>query len=78
MRGKVYILVYCPIDTLQWGTTHSAMMADAELPSRVMQPQASSTSSGNLWKGRLLSDEALWENVRKQILKNPPIRPFLH
>ena len=24
------------------------MMADAELPSRVMQPQASSTSSGNL------------------------------
>ena len=37
------------------------MMADAELPSRVMQPQASSTSSGNLWKGRLLSDEALWE-----------------
>ena len=25
MRGKVYILVYCPIDTLQWGSTHSAL-----------------------------------------------------
>ena len=27
MRGKVYILVYCPIDTLQWGSTHSALVA---------------------------------------------------
>ena len=26
MRGKVHILVYCPIDTLQWGSTHSAMV----------------------------------------------------
>ena len=25
MRGEVHILVYCPIDTLHWGTTHSAM-----------------------------------------------------
>ena len=25
MRGEVHILVYCPIDTLQWGQTHSAM-----------------------------------------------------
>ena len=25
MRGKVHILVYCPIDTLQWGSTHSAL-----------------------------------------------------
>ena len=25
MRGKVHILVYCPIDTFQWGPTHSAM-----------------------------------------------------
>ena len=23
MRGEVHILVYCPIDTLQWGSTHS-------------------------------------------------------
>ena len=23
MRGEVHILVYCPIDTLQWGQTHS-------------------------------------------------------
>ena len=26
MRGEVHILVYCPIDTLQWGSTHSAMI----------------------------------------------------
>ena len=26
MRGEVHILVYCPIDTLQWGSTHSAMV----------------------------------------------------
>ena len=26
MRGEVHILVYCPIDTLQWGQTHSAMV----------------------------------------------------
>ena len=25
MRGAVHILVYCPIDTLQWGLTHSAL-----------------------------------------------------
>ena len=25
MRGEVHILLYCPIDTLQWGQTHSAM-----------------------------------------------------
>ena len=25
MRGEVHILLYCPIDTLQWGSTHSAM-----------------------------------------------------
>ena len=25
MRGEVHILVYCPIDTFQWGSTHSAM-----------------------------------------------------
>ena len=25
MRGEVHILVYCPIDTLQWGSTHSAL-----------------------------------------------------
>ena len=25
MRGEVPILVYCPIDTLQWGSTHSAV-----------------------------------------------------
>ena len=25
MRGEVHILVWCPIDTLQWGSTHSAM-----------------------------------------------------
>ena len=25
MRGEVHILVHCPIDTLQWGSTHSAM-----------------------------------------------------
>ena len=23
MRGEVHILVHCPIDTLQWGSTHS-------------------------------------------------------
>ena len=26
MRGEVHILVNCPIDTLQWGSTHSAMI----------------------------------------------------
>ena len=26
MRGEVHILVYCPIDTLQWGSTHSGLM----------------------------------------------------
>ena len=26
MRGEVHILVYCPIDTLQWGSTHSALI----------------------------------------------------
>ena len=26
MRGEVHILVYCPIDTLQWGQTHSALI----------------------------------------------------
>ena len=26
MRGEVHILLYCPIDTLQWGQTHSAMI----------------------------------------------------
>ena len=25
MRGEGHILVYCPIDTLQWGSTHSAV-----------------------------------------------------
>ena len=25
MRGEVHILVHCPIDTLQWGSTHSAV-----------------------------------------------------
>ena len=25
MRGEVHILVYCPIDTFQWGSTHSAL-----------------------------------------------------
>ena len=25
MRGEVHILVYCPIDTLQWGSAHSAL-----------------------------------------------------
>ena len=25
MRDEVHILVYCPIDTLQWGQTHSAL-----------------------------------------------------
>ena len=25
MNSEVHILVYCPIDTLQWGWTHSAM-----------------------------------------------------
>ena len=25
MRGEGHILVYCPIDTFQWGSTHSAM-----------------------------------------------------
>ena len=27
MRGEVHIVVYCPIDTLQWGSTHSALYA---------------------------------------------------
>ena len=27
MRGEVPILVYCPIDTLQWGSTHSALVS---------------------------------------------------
>ena len=26
MRGEVHFLVYCPIDTLQWGSTHSVMV----------------------------------------------------
>ena len=26
MRGEVHIMVYCPIDTLQWGQTHSALV----------------------------------------------------
>ena len=26
MRGEVHILVHCPIDTLQWGSTHSAVV----------------------------------------------------
>ena len=26
MRGEVHILVHCPIDTLQWGSTHSALV----------------------------------------------------
>ena len=30
MRGEVHILVYCPIDTLQWGSTHSAMFNGIE------------------------------------------------
>ena len=25
MRGEVHILLYCPIDTLQWGKTHTAL-----------------------------------------------------
>ena len=25
MRGEVHILVYSPIDTFQWGSTHSAL-----------------------------------------------------
>ena len=29
MRGEVHILVYCPIDTLQWGSTHSALLAQS-------------------------------------------------
>ena len=27
MRGEVHILVHCPIDTLQWGSTHSALVS---------------------------------------------------
>ena len=30
MRGEVHILVHCPIDTLQWGSTHSAMFNGIE------------------------------------------------
>ena len=26
MRGEVHILAYCPIDTFQWGSTHSALV----------------------------------------------------
>ena len=26
MRVEVHILVYCPIDTFQWGLTHSAVI----------------------------------------------------
>ena len=33
MRGEVHILVYCPIDTLQWGSTHSALLG---LPSTAL------------------------------------------
>ena len=25
MNSEVHILVYCPIDNLQWGSTHSAL-----------------------------------------------------
>ena len=31
MRGEVHILVYCPIDTLQWGSTHSALFIDIKV-----------------------------------------------
>ena len=31
MRGEVHILVHCPIDTLQWGSTHSALSEQQNL-----------------------------------------------
>ena len=35
MRGEVHILVYCPIDTLQWGSTHSAVIESSLTASQV-------------------------------------------
>ena len=32
MRGEVHILVYCPIDTFQWGSTHSALVIGGQFP----------------------------------------------
>ena len=38
MRGEVPILVYCPIDTLQWGSTHSAV-ADVGPKIAILEPK---------------------------------------
>ena len=37
MRGEVHILVYCPIDTLQWGSTHSALARLAAVEKAIFQ-----------------------------------------
>ena len=31
MNSEVHILVYCPIDTLQWGSTHSALAGQLQV-----------------------------------------------
>ena len=31
MRGEVHILVYSPIDTFQWGSTHSALCIEQDV-----------------------------------------------
>ena len=52
MRGKVHILVHCPIDTLQWGSTHSAMsgfllfLAMKTIPTRRLALGESSWNQG--------------------------------
>ena len=60
MRGKVYILVYCPIDTLQWGSTHSA------LPLHGLYPVKSekNTKWENTWDPKLLCVRTLIANEK--------------
>ena len=48
MRGEAHILVYCPIDTLQWGQTHSAMLQELRKDDEILHAQIRSNhgSSG--------------------------------
>ena len=44
MRGEVHILVYCPIDTFQWGSTHSALLSSTVNQNTASQPRNSHLS----------------------------------
>ena len=44
MRGEVHILVHCPIDTLQWGSTHSALIGKKEIVNKKRSSWVKKTS----------------------------------